>query len=316
MEDSGKKIENFTSTSAPTKALKLNNGQEMPKLGLGTFLIENVENVVYAAIKEGVRLIDTASRYNNEKQVGQGINKAISEGIVKREDVFVVTKLWVGDKENPEEAMKKSLADLNLDYVDLYLDHWPMQIFEWEGKSYSIPTHVVWKKMEDLVKKGYTKGIGVCNYNVQRLMDLLSYAEIKPSVNQVELNPYLTQKNLAQYCKSNGVQLMVYNSLCKNTYVNRFHKEENLNLLEEPVIKEMAQKYNKTPGQIALNWAVSQDYIVIPGSSKPQRMPENVQVLDFKMSEEDVDKISELNRDARCNESTQWDFFKKIDLYA
>jgi diketogulonate reductase-like aldo/keto reductase len=297
------------------KYLTLYNGYKMPLLGLGTFLSEGCEQTVYEAIKAGLRLIDTAARYLNEKQVGQGISQAISEGLVKRE-LFVVTKLWVGDKEDPERAIKKSLSELNLDYVDLYLDHWPMQIFEWEGKSYSIPTHVVWKKMEDLVRQGYTKSIGISNYNVQRIMDLLAYAEIRPAVLQVELNPYLIQKNLLHFCRSENIAVMAYNSLCKNKYVDRFHKEQNLNLLEEDLIKKMATKYGKTAGQIAINWAISQGLIAIPGSSNPKRILENIETLNFRLTKEDIDTLASLNRDARCNESTQWDFFKKIDLFA
>ena len=219
------------------RSIKLHSGQEMPIFGLGTFLVKDVDNIVYQSIKQGVRLIDTASRYQNEKEVGDGINKAIQEGIVKREELFVVTKLWVGDKENPEEAIKKSLALLNLSYVDCYLDHWPMQIFEWEGKNYVIPTHVVWKSMENLVRKGYTKSIGVCNYNVMRLMDLIALAEIKPVINQIEYHPYLVQDNLIDYCKSNQIEIMSYNVLCRGVYVSRFHSEEKLNLLDESLVK-------------------------------------------------------------------------------
>jgi D-xylose reductase len=274
-----KESEKENSKNSLSKTIKLYNGYEIPRLGLGTFMAEGTDNTVYEAIKAGIRLIDTAARYLNEKQVGEGINRAIKEGLVKREDIFVVTKLWTGDKEDPERAIKKSLEELNLQYIDLYLDHWPMQIFEWEGKSYSIPTHVVWKKMEDLVKKGYTKSIGLSNYNVQRIMDVLSYAEIRPAVLQVELNPYLTQRNLIKFCKDQNIAVMVYNSLCKNKYVDRFHKEQQLNLLDEPIIKDMAKKYNRTPGQIAINWAISQDLIAIPGSSNPKRVQENLQVL-------------------------------------
>jgi D-xylose reductase len=288
----------------------------MPRLGLGTFLGESVEEVVYTAIKEGIRLIDTAARYLNEKQVGQGIARAISEGLVRREDLFVVTKLWCGDKKNVVGAIERQLADLNLTYVDLYLDHWPMQIFEWEGKSYKIPTHFVWKSMEQCVKKGYTRAIGISNYNVQKIMDILSYAEIKPSVLQVEINPYLTRKNLIKFCKDFGIQIMVYNSLCRNKYVDKFHKDQNLNLLDEPIIKEMAEKYNKSAGQIALNWAVSQDLIVIPGTSNPKRIAENALILQFRISDDDLEIISKLNRNVRCNESLQWGFFAGVDLFA
>lgn len=308
-------IENVKPT-IENKYLTLNNGYEMPKFGLGTFMSEKTEENVYCAIKAGVRLIDTASRYNNEKQVGDGIARAINEGIVKREELFVVTKLWCGDKEQVVDAIKRQLQDLNLTYVDLYLDHWPMQIFEWEGKSYKVPTHKLWKSLEECVTLGYTRAIGLSNYCVQTIMDILSYCEIKPSVLQIEYNPYLIQSNLVKFCKDNGLQVMVYNSLCKNKYVEKFHKDENINLLDEPVILEIARNHDKTPGQIALNWALAQDLIVIPMSSNPKRIEENIQSLDFRITDEEIEQINKLNRKARCNQSTQWGFFNNIDLFA
>lgn len=296
--------------------ITLSNGKEMPLVGLGTFLIEEITNITYEAIKNGIRLIDTASRYNNEKEVGQGINRAINEGMVKREDLFIITKLWVGDKENPEAAIKKSLELLNLDYVDAYLDHWPLQIFEWEGKNYSIPSYEVWKKMENLVRKGYTKSIGLSNYNVQRITDLLTYAEIKPVINQVELNPYLTQKNLVKYCKENDIQIMGYNVFCKGKYVDRFHKNLNLNLLGEPLIKELASNYSTTEGVISLSWLCSQGIVAITSTSKPERVKENLKATKIKLTYQEIERIDALNKNIRCNESSQWDFFKKVDLFA
>jgi diketogulonate reductase-like aldo/keto reductase len=296
--------------------IKLYNGQIIPSLGLGTFNVKDVGKIVFQAIKNGIRLIDGALRYMNEKEVGEGINRAINEGIVKREDLFIITKLWCGDKENPEEGIKKSLNDLNLSYVDAYLDHWPMQIFEWEGKNYSIPTHVFWKKMEDLVRKGYTKSIGVTNYNVQRLMDLLTYAEIKPVINQIEYHPYLVQDNLIKYCKENEIQVMAYGVLCKGFYVSKFHIEKNIDLLEEKIVKEIAHSYNSSSGIIALRFALSQDLITIFSTSNTNRIEDNFKSLKQKLKDEEISKLKSLNKDIRCNQSKQWPFFKGIDLFS
>ena len=272
--------------------IKLNNGVEMPRIGLGTSKIQEIDKVVYDSIKNGLRMIDTAFSYNNEKEVGEGINKALNEGIVERKDLFVITKLTFLQKHNPEEAIKNQLKTLNLSYVDLYLDHWPFQIYTVDGKTYKTPTHVLWKNMEDLVRKGYTKSIGVSNYNVQLLTDILSFCEIKPVINEIEVHPYFTNKKLIEYCQSQEIQIIAYNSLVKGTYVAKHQK--NLNLLEENIIHELSTKYEKTPGQIALNWSLSRNIIVIPSSSNGKRITENLGSLNFKLSKEEIEKISTL----------------------
>lgn len=278
------------------KYTTLNNGLKMPLAGLGTYNIQNLSEVVYESIKNGLRLIDTAQFYKNEKEVGEGVNKALSEGIVKREELFIVTKLWNLSKHKPLETLQNSLRDLNLSYVDLYLDHWPSQINIVDNQIIKTPMHVLWANMENLVKKGLTKSIGVSNYNIQSLMNLLSFCEIKPVVNEVEFHPYFHQTELLNYCKNNEIQLMAYNSLCKGVYTKRAHnKDVDLNLLEEKIVKEIAQKYNKTPGQIVLNWAIYQNICVIPASGKIHRVKENIESADFRMEKEDYEKICGLN---------------------
>lgn len=284
-------------TSTIPSTITLNNGIDMPRVGLGTYAIKELPTVIYESIKDGLRMFDTASYYKNEKEVGEGVNKAIADGLVKREDLFVVTKLWVEDKHQPEVAIQKSLKELNLEYVDLYLVHWPDSMYVTGGKRMSVPNHVLWKNMEDLVKKGYTKSIGVSNYNVQSLMDLLTYCEIKPVVNQVEYHPYLFQDHLNKFCKDNGVYLTAYNSLTRGDYVRLSGK--TLNILEEPITKELAEKYGKSTGVIALNWALVQDVIVIPSTNNPRRMKENLTALSFKLSEEDEKALSALNSNTR-----------------
>jgi diketogulonate reductase-like aldo/keto reductase len=295
--------------------IKLNNGYDIPIIGMGTSNQQDLSNIIYESIKDGLRSIDTASIYRNEREVGEGINRAINDGIVKREELFIVTKLWITDKHQPEESIKKQLKELNLDYVDLYLDHWPISIYKIDDKMYRTPIHQVWKNMENLVKKGYTKSIGVSNYSVQILMDLLTYCEIKPVVNQVEYHPYLHQANLHKYCMDNGIYLIAYNSLTKGAYTS-VHSDKNLILIEEPLIKNLATKYNKTPGQICLNWALVQKVFVIPATSNSKRMKENLNSLSFKLSNEDMNSLKSLNIDFRFLSSTQYSFCMGYDIFA
>jgi D-xylose reductase len=296
--------------------IELGNGVKMPRIGLGTFKIENTAEVVYGSIKDGVRLIDTASVYQNEKQVGEGINRAISEGIVKREDLFVVTKLWTQDKHRVDESIKYQLAQLGLEYVDLYLDHFPFSSWldDDTGKEISAPLHVLWPNMEKLVHQGYVRSLGVSNYNVQLLQDLLTYATIKPVVNQVELHPYLAQTDLVNFCMKQKIHIMAYNSLCKSPCVSKEALESHL--LEDPKMVKYAEKYKTATGVLALNWALSQNIIVIPGTSNPNRMKENLTSLNFKLSEEELKDLQSLDKNLRSNKTATWEFSKKIEIFA
>ena len=282
------------------KTLKLYNDLICPIIGLGTTRMKDVEEVVYQSIKDGTRLIDTASKYENEVEVGKGINKAIKEGIVKREDLFVVTKMWLNEKEDPEKALKGSLERLQLEYVDLYLDHWP------SGKCYNgkndfkfISIKDIWPKMEKLVEQGLTKSIGVSNYNVQNLLIILSLCKIKPVTNQVEFHPYLYQKDLKEFCDKENIKIISYYPLIKGVnFKKRFEKimkEKNLDLLNEDIVLNLAQKYGKTPGQIILNWHIHLGVIPIPGTSNPERMKENLESSEFKMDDKDYEALSSFN---------------------
>ena len=302
------------------KTMKLNNNLEIPIMGLGTTRLRNindannslkgddrmkdVEEVVYNSIKHGTRLIDTASKYENEVEVGKGIKKAIDEGIVKRVDLFVITKMWPDEKEDPEKALKQSLERLNLSYVDLFLDHWPC------GKCYNgknnfklISLKEMWPKMEKLVEDKLTKSIGVSNYNVQNLSIVLSICKIKPVVNEVEFHPYLYQKDLKEFCDLENIKIIAYYPLIKGVnYKSRFPKileEKKLDLLNEEIVKKLEEKYGKTVGQVILNWHVHLGVIPIPGSANPDRMKENLAAIDFTMDEADYDLISSLDKQFR-----------------
>ena len=296
------------------------NGAKVPSIGLGTaFMTSDIAEVVYSSIKDGTRLIDTASKYGSEEGVGKGIKRAIDEGIIKKEDLFVTTKLANYEKTDPESAIKQSLKTLGLDYIDLYLEHWP-QFFDYgenDKKINMVPMHKIWPLMENLVEKGYTKYIGVSNYNVQSLLNLLSFCKIKPLVNEIEFHPYLYQKKLVEFCRRENIILFGYNPLVRGCYSADTADEEHRNLLGEKLIIDLSKKYNKTVGQIVLNWSVSREVIPIPMTSNPHRMIENLKSTDFTMDKEDLEKIDNLNRNQRYGKFEIWDIYdNKIDVFA
>jgi diketogulonate reductase-like aldo/keto reductase len=287
------KMMNFGLNHVLPAKKKLKYGIEIPYVGMGTSRIQNVEEAIYNSIKNGIRLIDTAVKYGNEEQVGKGIKKALDEGICKREDLFIIGKIWLEEKEHPEEAIRGTLNRLQLDYLDLYLDHWPCGIKydELSGEKKKHPSiFEFWPKMESLVEEGITRGIGCSNYNVQSLLNLLSFCRIRPLVNEVELHPYYYQENLKKFCDKENIALIAYYPLAHGNGARVFISEHNgqMNSFEEKNVVSLAEKYNKTPGQIILNWEVAQGIITIPGSSQFDRAKENLGALDFKMSDEEI----------------------------
>lgn len=256
----------------------LHNGVKMPWFGLGVFKVQEGSEVidsVKAAIKNGYKSIDTAAIYKNEEGVGQ----AIKESGVPREELFITTKVWNSDQgyESALQAFETSLDKLGLDYLDLYLIHWP-------GKDKYKET---WKALEKLYKDGRVRAIGVSNFKVHHLEDLISDAEIKPMVNQVEYHPHLTQKDLLEFCQKEGIQLEAWSPLKQGQ------------LLSDPTISEIAEKYGKSTAQVILRWDVQNKVVTIPKSIKEQRIIENADIFDFELSAEDMEKIDGLNKDER-----------------
>ena len=287
------KMMNFGLNHVLPAKKKLKYGIEIPYVGMGTSRIQNVEEAIYNSIKNGIRLIDTAVKYGNEEQVGKGIKKALDEGICKREDLFIIGKIWLEEKGEPEKAIRGTLQKLQLDYLDLYLDHWPCGIKydELSGEKKKHPSiFEFWPKMESLVEEGLTRGIGCSNYNVQSLLNLLSFCRIKPLVNEVELHPYYYQENLKKFCDKENIALIAYYPLAHGNGARVYISEHNgqMNSFKEKNVVSLAEKYNKTPGQIILNWEVAQGIITIPGTSQFDRAKENLGALDFQMTDEEI----------------------------
>lgn len=259
--------------SGKVKLIKLNNGVEMPQLGLGVWRIPNhkVCQVVKWALGCGYRHIDTAKVYGNEEGVGQ----AIIESGIPRKDIFVTTKLGIGDILRPQKAFEESLARLKLDYVDLYLIHWPM-IF-WQS---------AWKTLEEIYKSGKARAIGVSNFNISNLEELRSFAQVLPAVNQVEISPFLQRRKLVKYCHESKIVVESYSPL---THGRR---------LADPTLLSVAKKYDKTAAQILIRWGLHNNFVVIPKSHKKEHIEKNVQVFDFKLTHEDMEKLDALDENS------------------
>ncbi|MFG3612725.1 aldo/keto reductase [Rummeliibacillus stabekisii] len=260
----------------------LNNGVKMPWLGLGVFKVEEgpeLVNAVKTAIKHGYRSIDTAAIYGNEEGVGKGIQEGLKEAGISREDLFVTSKVWNEDLgyESTLAAYETSLKKLGLDYLDLYLIHWPV-----EGKYKD-----AWRALETLYKEGRVKAIGVSNFQVHHLEDLMKDAEIKPVINQVELHPRLTQKELKAFCQDNNIQLEAWSPLMQGQ------------LLDNEVLKDIAAKHNKSVAQVIVRWDLQNGVMTIPKSTKEHRIVENVDLFDFELTQEELEVIDGLNQNHR-----------------
>lgn len=260
----------------------LHNGVKMPWFGIGVFKVEEgpeLVNAVKTAIKHGYRSVDTAAIYENEEGVGKGIQEGLKEAGISREELFVTSKVWNADLgyESTIAAYETSLKKLGLEYLDLYLIHWPV-----EGKYKD-----AWRALETLYKEGRVKAIGVSNFQIHHLEELMKDAEIKPMINQVEYHPRLTQKALKAFCQDNGIQLEAWSPLMQGQ------------LLDNEVLQEIANKHNKSVAQVILRWDLQNGVVTIPKSTKEHRIIENANVFDFELTTEEMEIIDGLNQNLR-----------------
>lgn len=252
--------------------INLNNDKQIPILGLGVWQIpsgETTENAVTWALEAGYRHIDTAKFYANEQSVGV----AIKNSKIQRQEIWVTTKLWPIDFTNPRKALDASLEKLGLDYIDLYLIHWPLP-----GMGQRI-----WKAMENFADEGLCKTIGVSNYPTSLLKNLLNYANIPPAINQVKCSPFNYPKDLHDFCTNNQIAFEAYSPLTRGKRLN------------DRLLLDLSEKYNKSPAPILLRWAIQKDIIVIPKSEHRERIIENANIFDFEIFPEDTQKLDALS---------------------
>ncbi|CAL5024335.1 unnamed protein product [Urochloa decumbens] len=318
-------------------AVTLSSGHRMPAVGLGVWRMEDtaVRGLIHAAIRNGYRHFDCAAKYQNEAEVGDALAEAFQTGLVKREDLFITTKLWNSDHGHVTEACKDSLKKLKLDYLDLYLVHFPVATRHTEIGSLAsvigedgvldidttVSLEATWHAMEDLVNMGLVRSIGISNYGVFLARDCLAYAKIKPAVNQIEM--HLRVKNpdrnrsrnragfFSCHCQKHGMCVTAHTPLGGSTANAKLFG--SLSCLDDPVIKELAEKYGKTPAQLVLRWGLQKNTVVIPKTSKVERLQENLELFDFDISDEDMQEIKAIDRNHRSNQPAK---FWGIDVYS
>lgn len=294
------------------KTLKFRNNDEMPAIGLGTWKSEKgkVEEAVKIALHAGYRHIDCAATYGNEAEIGNALSSVFSEGKIKREDVWITSKLWNDShrKEDVLPALKQTLKDLQLEYLDLYLIHWPVAFkkgvgFPSKDEDYlsleEVPIIETWNAMVEAKKQGLVKHIGVSNFSSKKLQDLMSKTEETPEVNQVELHPFLQQHDLLQFLKEHDIHATAYSPLGSGDRVSSMKAEDEPSLLENPTIKKIAEKHNAGPGQVLIQWAVQRGTAVIPKSTSEKHIIANLESQRLDLDDEDLKRIAKLDKHFR-----------------
>ncbi len=301
------------------KSIQFANGDQMPIFGLGTW--KSAPGEVYKAVKEalqlGYRHIDCAPIYGNEAEIGQALSESFAEGVTTREQLWITSKLWNNSHapENVQPAIEKSLADLQIDSLDLYLIHWPVAfrsevLFHNSAKDLiglnELPIATTWSAMENLVDKGLCNHIGVSNFSVPKLKELLGTANIKPEMNQIELHPYLQQPAMLEFCNSNSIHLTAYAPLGSSDRPAPLKSKDEPILLEDPTIIKMAANHAISPAQLLISWAIHRNSVVIPKSVNPERLKQNLGSAAVSLSQEDMEQIAELNRNRRYVSGDFW----------
>jgi alcohol dehydrogenase (NADP+) len=294
------------------KLLQFKNNNIMPAIGLGTWKAtgNDVKNAVKKAIREGYRHIDTAAIYSNEVEIGEALAEVFAEGNILREEVFITSKLW-NDSHGDNEvlpALKDSLKRLQLDYLDLYLIHWPVVfkhgvLFSNKPEDYislqDCPIIDTWRQMEACKEKGYAKHIGVSNFSKKKLIDLLSKAQHKPEVNQVELHPFLQQNELLEYCNKEEIILTAYSPLGSGDRAIEMKADNEPDLLNNDIILNIAKNKDTSTAQVLIAWHLHRGCSVIPKSTSNKHIESNLQAAALTLNEKDLERIASLDRQYR-----------------
>lgn len=301
------------------KYYQLANGDQIPAVGLGTWKSspEQVYKAVKAALNIGYRHIDCAAIYRNETAVGKALKEAIASGDVQRKDLWITSKLWNNAHRRSEVigGLQKTLTDLQLDYLDLYLIHWPVALKsevmlpEKPEDFYSletVPLSETWQGMEDVLEQGLCRHIGVSNFSRQKLADLQATAKHKPEMNQVESHPCLQQQELLDYCQKEGILFTAYSPLGSSDRPPSLKKADEPQLLSHSVIQEIATRHQATPAQVLIAWALNRNTVAIPKSVNPQRLQENIAAVDLSLTEADMQAIAQLESHYRFVDGTFW----------
>lgn len=301
------------------KTIQFENGDQMPIFGLGTW--KSSPGEVYTAVKDALRLgyrhIDCASLYGNEAEVGQALTESINEGIVSRDQLWLTSKLWnnAHAPENVQPALEKTLSDLQIESIDLYLIHWPVVLREEVLFHESaidlialdtLPISKTWQTLESMVDKGLCRHIGVSNFSIVKLRKLLETARLMPEMNQIELHPYLQQPTMLEFCSSNSIHITAYAPLGSADRPSRLKVEGEPVLLEDPMISRIAEHHNVTPAQVLISWAIHRQTVVIPKSVNSERLRQNLNAGEVSLTQEDMQEIAGLDHNRRYISGDFW----------